>query len=274
MSHALQSQGIIAKKHLGQNFLVDQTVISHIINAFDLSAEETVLEIGPGQGALTQAILPCVKGIIAVETDRILAEKLKDAYKDKNLTVHHADFLKFDLRPLDHPIKIVGNIPYNISTPILTKIIENRRFISTVFMTIQYEFGERLIAQPGTKDYSSLACFMQMFTRPRILFKIAPQAFRPVPKVTSCLLKIDVRPTPAEHLENEDVFVRVVRQAFRERRKNLLNALSCLYPSEKGKVAVLLEKGAINSNARAEDLTINQYARISNVYAQDLLSRH
>ncbi len=266
------SNKIITKKYLGQNFLVDQRVIARIIDACGLSLDETVLEIGPGEGALTQAILPCVKSVIAVETDRVLTERLQEEYIDKNLSVYNADFIQFDLRQFLTPIKIIGNIPYNISTPILTKVIENRHFISTVFMTIQQEFGERLIAQVGSKDYSSLSCFIQMFAEPKILFKIAPQAFRPIPKVTSSFLRLDMRDKPAEPLDDETLFVRVVRQAFHHRRKNLLNALSCLYPSGKAPVALLLEKSGIDFKLRAEDLTISQYARIANVYAQDLLS--
>ena len=263
---------VITKKYLGQNFLVDQKMISRIVDACELSLEESVLEIGPGQGALTQAILPLVKSVVAVETDRVLANTLQNEYADRNLKVYHADFLKFDLHQLEQPIKIVGNIPYNISTPILTKVIDSRHLISRVFMTIQFEFGARLIARPGTKDYSSLSCLMQMFTVPKILFKIPPQAFRPVPRVMSCLLKIDVRKEPAEPLTDELLFARVVRLAFFQRRKNLLNALSALYPSGKDKVGLLLEKSGISPRARAEELTITQYARITNVYAQDLLS--
>jgi 16S rRNA (adenine1518-N6/adenine1519-N6)-dimethyltransferase len=272
VSPAAHPQGVITKKYLGQNFLVDQKVIDHIAESCNLSPEETILEIGPGQGALTQALLPCVNAIVAVETDRVLAERLQDEYTGKNLTVHHADFLKFDLHQIQTPVKIIGNIPYNISTPILTKVIDDRHLISSIFMTIQYEFGERLIAGPGSKEYSSISCFIQMFAKPKILFKIPPQAFRPIPKVMSCLLRIDMRQEPAEKLDDEAMFIRVVRQAFQQRRKNLLNALSSLYPSEKGRVTVLLEKAGIKPQSRAEDLTLAQFARIANVYTQDLLS--
>ncbi|MFH0753782.1 MAG: 16S rRNA (adenine(1518)-N(6)/adenine(1519)-N(6))-dimethyltransferase RsmA [Candidatus Omnitrophota bacterium] len=266
------SSPIIAKKYLGQNFLVDQKVMSRIVEACELSLDETVLEIGPGQGALTQLLLPSVKHVVAVETDRVLAESLQDNLAQRNITVCHADFLKFNLHQLQQPLKIIGNIPYNISTPILTKIIEDRRLISSVYMTIQYEFGLRLIAASGSKDYSSISCFMQMFTNPKILFKIAPQSFRPVPKVMSCLLKIEMRQTPLEPLEDELFFIRIVRMAFAQRRKNLLNALSPLFSSNKSRVGGLLEKAGINARARAEELTISQYARIANVYAKNLLS--
>ena len=264
----------IPKKRLGQNFLVDKRAISRIVEACELSLDEVILEIGPGQGALTRVLLPLVKGIVAVETDRVLAERLRADFADQALTVHHDDILKVDLTKIPGPLKVVGNIPYNISTPIIARILENRRLFTSLFMTLQYEFGARLVAKPGTKDYSSLSCFVQMFGEPKLLFKIPPSAFRPMPKVMSCFMRLDIRREPAEHLLDEATFVTVVRQAFQQRRKNLLNSLSPLCP--KDEVARILEAAKVDPQARAEDLTIAEYARIANVYhhQKNLLPRH
>jgi len=264
----------IPKKRLGQNFLVDKRAISRIVDACDLCQDEVILEIGPGQGALTRVLLPCVKGIIAVEADRVLAERLRTDFADRELTVHHDDILKIDLAKMPGPLKVVGNIPYNISTPIIARVLENRVLFTSLFMTLQYEFGARLVAGPGSKDYSSLSCFVQMFAAPKMLFKIPPSAFRPMPKVMSCFMRLDVRREPAEKVADEAAFVTVVRQAFQQRRKNLLNSLSPLCP--KSEVAGILEEAKVDPQARAEDLTIAEYARIANVYHQkkDLLPRH
>ncbi len=254
----------IPKKRLGQNFLVDRRAIDRIVSACDLQPDEVILEIGPGQGALTRVFLPFVKGIVAVEADRTLAERLRTDFEDRALTVYHDDILKVDLSKIPGPLKVVGNIPYNISTPIIARILENRAMFTSLFMTLQYEFGARLVAKPGTKDYSSLSCFVQMFAEPKLLFKIPPAAFRPMPKVTSCFMRLDIRREPAEKVIDEATFVAVVRQAFQQRRKNLLNSLSPLCP--KNDVARILEVAQVNAAARAEDLTIAEYARISNGY--------
>jgi 16S rRNA (adenine1518-N6/adenine1519-N6)-dimethyltransferase len=264
----------VPKKRLGQNFLVDRRAIDRIVNACEFLQDEVVLEIGPGQGALTRVFLPCVKGIVAVEADRVLAERLRTEFEGQALTVHHDDILKIDLSKIPGPLKVIGNIPYNISTPIIARILENRFMFTSLFMTLQYEFGARLVAKPGTKDYSSLSCFVQMFAEPKLLFKIPPAAFRPMPKVMSCFMRLHVRREPAEKIADEGTFVTVVRQAFQQRRKNLLNSLSPLCP--KNEVARILEEAKVDPQARAEDLTIAEYARISNVYhnQKDLLSRY
>lgn len=269
-----QLPAFVPKKSLGQNFLVDPRVIDRIVDACELSREEVILEIGPGQGALTRLLLPSVKGIIAVEADRVLAARLRADFEGRPLTVHHDDILRIDLSGMPAPLKVVGNIPYNISTPIIARVLENRVMFTSLFMTLQYEFGVRLVARPGTRDYSSLSCFVQMFARPRMLFKIPPGAFRPMPKVMSCFMRLDILREPAEKVEDEAVFVTVVRQAFQQRRKNLLNSLSPLCP--KSEVAGILKTANVDPQARAGDLTVAEYARIANVFysQKDLLSRH
>ncbi len=253
----------VPKRSLGQNFLVDQRIIGRVVDACDFASDETVLEIGPGQGALTREILPRVKAVIAVEADRVLAARMEADFARRNITVHHADILKFDLALLPQPVKVFGNIPYNISTPIIVRAIMNRTMFTTLFITVQYEFGLRLVAVPGTKDYSSLSCFVQMFAKPQMLFRISPGAFRPSPKVTSCFMRMDLRRgKPAEEVWSEAYFVRVVRTAFQQRRKNLLNSLGVF--ASKDRLGLLFEVAGVDPQARAGDLTVAQYARIAN----------
>ena len=135
----------VPKKRLGQNFLVDKRAIDRIVDACELSLDEVILEIGPGQGALTRVLLPRVKGIVAVEADRTLAARLAVDFEGRGLTVHQDDILKIDLSRIPGPLKVVGNIPYNISTPIIARILENRAMFTSLFMTLQYEFGARLV---------------------------------------------------------------------------------------------------------------------------------
>lgn len=251
-----------AKKSLGQNFLTDKRVLERIVEACDLKKDETVLEIGPGHGAITSAILPHVKQVIAVETDRILAENLVKGFSGQNVTVHHGDFLKFDLAVLPGPVKVIGNIPYYISSPIINRILEEKDRITAFFMTAQLEFSQRMVAKPGSKDYSSLTCFVNYFTEPKLLFKISPGAFRPSPKVWSCFMRLDIQREPAVQVQDENLFLTIIRQAFLHRRKTLLNSLSAMYPKPE-MLKVLVELG-LNENIRAEELDLADYARITN----------
>ncbi len=252
----------VAKKRLGQNFLHDRKVRARIIEACEFSPEEVVLEIGPGQGALTREILPCVQSLIAVEADRQLAEGLEKEFAGLNLILHHGDFLKFDLSKIPAPIKVVGNLPYYISTPIITNVLEHREIFTSLFMTVQLEFGERLVAKPGNKIYSSFTCFVNYFAEPQILFTISRNAFSPVPKVQSCFMRLDMRKVPPVQVVDEALFLQVIRLAFQQRRKTLLNSLSQLCP--KDNLGSVLAEAGIPERTRAEELGLEEFARISN----------
>ena len=259
----------VPKKHLGQNFLVDKKVIKRIVEACELKSDETVFEIGPGQGALTREILPKVGGLIAVETDRVLAQRLQEEFSDGKVVIHHADFLRFDLNKIPPSlgrIKALGNIPYYISSPIMGRVLDGHEHFSALFMTAQLEFGARLAAKPGTRDYSSLTCFVNYFTEPKMLFRIPPGAFRPAPKVWSCFMRLTVRQKPAVEVSNEAVFLSTIRHAFLHRRKTLVNSLSSLYP--KDQVAEILSEVGIQEKVRAEELSLEDYAKMTNKITQ------
>lgn len=251
------------KKSLGQNFLVDRNVIGRMIDACALSKDEVVLEIGPGTGALTREIAPRVKRLIAVETDGSLVERLRDEFRDRNVEIIHADFLKCDLSQMlgKNKVKVVGNLPYYISTPIMTKVVENRQMFTEFFLTVQQEFAERIVAAPGGKDYSSFSCFNQFYTVPRMLFKIKSSAFKPAPKVDSCFLKLTMLKNPAYPCDDEQFLFKVIRTGFSQRRKTLVNALSSLL--SKQQLIDLLAKADLSANARAEEVGLEKYVRLA-----------
>jgi 16S rRNA (adenine1518-N6/adenine1519-N6)-dimethyltransferase len=249
------------KKNLGQNFLTDKHIQQKIIQSCDLRSDDVVVEIGPGQGVLTRLIAPQVKKLICVETDRDLIEPLRSGLPS-SVEVVHADFLKWDLGSLPPGTKVIGNIPYYISTPIIEKLIEDRARISSAFLTVQLEFGQRVSAKSGGKDYGSLTCFAQYYADIKILFKIKNTCFKPAPKVDSCFLRLMMRPRPQEAASDEEFLFKLIQTAFQQRRKNIVNSLKGLVPKEK--LEGTLRDLGIGLNARAENLTLSNYINLCN----------
>lgn len=248
------------KKDLGQNFLTDIRIQQKIIQACDLKPEDIVVEIGPGQGVLTRLIAPQVKRLICVETDRDLIGPLRSNFSPA-VEIIHADFLKWDMDHLPQGVKVIGNIPYYISTPIIEKLIENRSKVSTVFLTVQLEFGQRMTAIAGVKDYGSLSCFAQYYADIKMLFKIKNTCFKPAPKVDSCFLRMMMRPHPQGAGLDEGSLFKLIQTAFQQRRKTIVNSLKGLVGKEKleGALKVL----DINLRSRPENLTLSNYIALS-----------
>ncbi|MDD4900081.1 MAG: 16S rRNA (adenine(1518)-N(6)/adenine(1519)-N(6))-dimethyltransferase RsmA [Candidatus Omnitrophica bacterium] len=225
------------KKSLGQNFLIDRNIRKKIVSACDFSPEDVILEIGPGRGELTAEIAQQVKKVFAVEIDHHLCAQLKGRFCDeKKIEIIHADILKFDLnklKPQNKKIKIVGNIPYYISTPIIEYIIERRGRIASAYLTVQKEFAGRIVSGPGSKEFGALSCFVQYYLKPEIVFDIKKGSFFPVPKVASSFLKLEVRSAPAVKVEDEEYFFKIIRSAFNQRRKILRNSLAKILSEEK-----------------------------------------
>jgi 16S rRNA (adenine1518-N6/adenine1519-N6)-dimethyltransferase len=248
------------KKNLGQNFLIDKHTQQKIIQACDLKIEDVVVEIGPGSGALTRLIAPKVKRLICVETDRDLIGPLRDCFGN-SVEVVHADFLKWDMSHLPLGVKVIGNIPYYISTPIIEKLIQDRTKFSAAFLTVQLEFGQRLTAKAGGKDYGSLSCFAQYYADIKMLFKIKNTCFKPAPKVDSCFLRLMMRPQLEGDLANEEFLFKLIQTAFQQRRKNIVNSLKGFVVKEK--LEESLKDLNINFNARPENLTLSNYIALS-----------
>ena len=249
------------KRNLGQNFLADKHMQQKIVQACELKPNDVVVEIGPGQGALTRLIAPKVAKLICVETDRDLIEPLR-ADLPSSVEIIHADFLKWNMDNLPPETRVIGNIPYYISTPIIEKLITDRKKFAEAFLTVQLEFGQRLTAKPGGKEYGSLTCFAQYYADIKLLFKIKNSCFKPAPKVDSCYLRLVMRPWPQEAADDEAFLFKLIQTAFQQRRKNIINTLKGL--ASKDKLEESLGMLGIDFNARPENLTLSNYIALSN----------
>ncbi len=253
------------KKSLGQNFLHDQRILEKIITAASLTKDDVVVEIGPGQGVLTRLIAPHVKKLICVEADRDLIEPLRVEFAGSNVEIIHADFLSLSFPNVlignPEKIKIIGNIPYYISTPILEKLIENSAHISQAFLTVQLEFGQRLAAKPGAEGCGALSYFASYHADVKMLFRIKNACFKPAPKVDSCFVSLMMRDFPNPPKDQALMF-QLIRQSFTQRRKTIGNALSAIV--EKDKLNSVLAQLKISPQSRPEVLNLNNYVDISN----------
>jgi 16S rRNA (adenine1518-N6/adenine1519-N6)-dimethyltransferase len=248
----------MAKKHLGQNFLFDPSLLLNIIRSADLSDKDTVLEIGPGPGRLTRLLAERVKKVIAIELDHYLYNRLTEELKDlDNIDLVLGDALKFPYERLDR-FKVVANIPYYITTPIIFRLIDARKSVQSMTLTIQKEVAARIVAGPGTKDYGVLSIMVQFHAEPELKFVIPKEAFRPVPKVDSAVIHMKLRRKPAVSVQDEAFFKSVVKKAFAQRRKTLSNSLK----SFKNIKDILIQAG-IDPQRRPETLSIEEFGRIS-----------
>lgn len=251
------------KKSLGQHFLVDQNILSRIISSCRLQKDESVLEIGPGLGQLTKVIVKETKEVLAIELDKNLCEDLERNLKFPNLTISCQDILDFDFKNIRGKVKVIGNLPYYISTPIISHLLGHKAKISSIYISLQKELSERVVARPGGKEYGAFSCFTQYHTLPKILFKINKGCFKPQPKVDSCFLELRIRERPAVEVKDEELFFKVIRQAFNQRRKIIGNALSGLFP--KVDLIPILEKARIDPQIRPERLSLEDFARLANL---------
>jgi len=254
-----------AKKYLGQNFLIDDAVRKRIVAACGLRPSDTVLEIGPGRGAITHDLLKGASTVYAIEKDAALIRHLKDNISDPSFHPIEADFLTHDLSALPTIHKVIGNIPYNISTPIIEKLIRHRSLCADAFLTVQREFAQRLAAAANTKDYGALTCFVQYYADIKILFKISPQSFRPIPRVTSCFIHLHFR-QPNEKADDEALLFKITQTAFQQRRKKIINALSPIM--EKERLKSVLENLNIARGRRAENIPLSDYINLANTLSK------
>ena len=272
----LRSRGVSPKRALGQHFLIDQGIAQKIVRLADLKPEDCVVEIGPGMGVLTFLMLPLVKKVIAVELDQGMADWLKEKAEGiPSLTIIRQDALGFDFakasRDVGIKIKVVANLPYNISTPVIFRLLESRVFFSYLTLMLQREVAGRIIAVPGGKDYGPLAIFTQLYTSPKVMMRVPAEAFYPRPKVESALVRFEILEHPRIEIDDDGFFQQVVRASFAQRRKTLLNALtgSSLSLGPKDKVAAALESIGIDPRRRAETLDIVEFQRLVEALKKD-----
>lgn len=254
-------------KSLGQNFLIDGNIVRKIVESAGITKDDYVLEVGPGMGTLTEELALNAKKVIAVELDNKLEPVLKDTLgKYDNVEIIFGDILKFDLENIikekmdDKKIKIVANLPYYITTPIIAKFLEEGYNIDSINVMVQKEVAERISASPNNKSYGSLTVFAQFYSNPEIVLNIPKSVFIPQPKVDSAVIRLKIM-DKYRNVDREKLF-KIVKAAFSKRRKTILNTLSSGLDLEKDQVRNLLETTNIDLNKRAENLSIEDYIKL------------
>ena len=267
--YILQRFGIHMSKRLGQNFLIDAGIVRGIVEAADIQPGDRVLEIGPGIGTLTQALAEAGADVTCVELDKRLPEVLAhtlEAYD--NVKIIQGDILKVDIPEImgSEPFKVVANLPYYITTPIIMALLEKHLPITDIVVMVQKEVAERMAAQPGGKTYGALSAAVQYYSVPEIALYVPPRSFMPPPEVDSVVVDCKIRREPAVNVSDEKLFFRVIKAAFGQRRKTLNNALKSL-GADKQSIAAVLEAAGIESSRRGETLTLDEFAAIANELA-------
>ncbi|MGD0566410.1 MAG: 16S rRNA (adenine(1518)-N(6)/adenine(1519)-N(6))-dimethyltransferase RsmA [Candidatus Goldiibacteriota bacterium] len=258
------------KKGLGQNFLHNTSKLGQMASLIDPQKGEAIIEIGPGAGALTQRLLPSAGKVIAVEIDNEAISKLRGKIgSPENLQIINADFMELDLAAIvPDPaarIKVVGNIPYYITTPIIEKLILNKKMVSKVFLTVQREVGERMAAPEGSKIYGSLSIFCQYHAQVKMLLKIDRSSFFPVPDVDSAFVMMDFEKAPELGVLDEELFFKITRAGFNQRRKMLANNVKRVTGLDAAAVKEGFAAAGIDEKARAEEAPLLAFAKLSNV---------
>lgn len=264
---------ILPKKSLGQNFIIDSKVIDRMCEIAGLTADDEVLEIGAGLGTLTSLLAERAKRVVAIEKDKRLFEKLKASINHcPNVELIMGDALKINFRELctGNKMKVISNLPYSISSPILIKLLEKRDIFSLMVIMIQREVGERITATPGGRDYGSISVLLQTFFDISIELNVPPGAFWPKPKVDSVVLKLNPLRDARIEISDIELFEKIVRASFSSRRKILANSLRSLVP--KDRVEEILKSAGIDRKRRAETLSIEEFARLT-AEASDNLGR-
>lgn len=267
--HILKTFGIHMSKKLGQNFLINEAIVDGIVNAAAIKPGEAVLEIGPGIGTLTQGLAEAGAQVTAVELDRKLLDVLAKTLQGyDNVRVVHGDILRIDISreiPVEK-YKVVANLPYYITTPIIMKFLEEHLPVELLVTMVQKEVAQRMVAAPGTKDYGALSVSVQYYTKPEIMFLVPPQSFMPPPAVESAVIRCTVRSEPPVVVKDERLFFRVVKAAFGQRRKTLANALKG-GGIDKTIIDIMLPKAGIDGTRRGETLSLEEFAALANAWA-------
>ena len=256
-------------KKLGQNFLIKRGIVDEIVKAADLQEGEPVLEIGPGIGTLTQGLAQSGANVTAIELDTRLLEVLDTTLAQySNVNIVHGDVLKLDVPSImnHEPFKVVANLPYYITTPIIMSLLESRLPIERLVVMVQKEVALRMVAKPGTKDYGALSVAVQYYTKPDIVLDVPPKSFLPAPAVTSSVIRCVLRDKPPVDVVDEKLFFRVVKAGFAQRRKTFANTMKTTGLS-KDRIEELLVKANIDGQRRGETFTLQEFADVANVWA-------
>ncbi|MCI9136326.1 MAG: 16S rRNA (adenine(1518)-N(6)/adenine(1519)-N(6))-dimethyltransferase RsmA [Lachnospiraceae bacterium] len=273
----LQKYHFNFQKKFGQNFLIDARVLEKIIQAAEITAEDFVLEIGPGIGTMTQYLCENAREVAAVEIDRNLIPILEDTLqKYDNVEIINEDILKVDINRLAQeknngkPVKVVANLPYYITTPIIMKLFESHVPVDSITIMVQKEVAERMQAEPGSKEYGALSLAVQYYAEPSIVANVPPNCFIPRPKVGSAVIRLSSHREKAVQVEDERLMFAFIRASFNQRRKTLVNGLnnSPEVSVSKEEVVKVLEQMGLSSDIRGEKLSLEQFAELSNKLMQ------
>lgn len=270
----LKKYNITASKSLGQNFLINDDVINKTIDASEISKEDLVIEIGPGLGTLTNRLLEKAKKVIAIELDNRMIGILKERFSlYSNFQIIHEDVLKVDLKELIEKekrenqikeVKIVANLPYYITTPIIMKLLEDRLDIESITVMVQKEVAKRLTAMPGEKLAGAITYSVQYYCKTEEIVEVPNESFIPAPEVESEVIKLVLRKEKIAQVKNEKIFFNLIKVSFMQRRKTFLNGVSNSGLIEKQKLKNILEEMNLSENVRGENLTLEQFAEIAN----------
>lgn len=269
----LQKYDFVFQKKFGQNFLIDTHVLEKIIGAAGVTKEDMVIEIGPGIGTMTQYLAESARKVVAVEIDRALIPILADTLQEyDNVTVLNEDILKVDIAKLvaeendGKPVKVVANLPYYITTPIIMGLFESHVPLESITIMVQKEVADRMQAKPGTKDYGALSLAVQYYAEPEIVANVPPNCFMPRPNVGSAVIRLERHAKPPVEVKDEAHMFRLIRASFNQRRKTLVNGLhnDGGLQLTKEQVAEALEKMELSPTIRGEALTLSQFAELSN----------
>lgn len=270
----LQKYNFYFQKKFGQNFLVDTNVLDKIISSAEITREDCVLEIGPGIGTMTQYLAESAAEVVAVEIDKALIPILEETLSEyDNVTVINDDILKVDINKIveekneGRPIKVVANLPYYITTPIIMGLFESQVPLKSITIMVQKEVADRMQVGPGTKDYGALSLAVQYYAKPEIVANVPPNCFIPRPNVGSAVIRLTRYENPPVKVEDEQKMFALIRASFNQRRKTLVNGLNNAegLNVSKERVAEVLEEMGLSATVRGETFTLEQFARLSNL---------
>ena len=268
----LQKYKFVFQKKFGQNFLIDEHVLDKIISAAGIGPDDFVVEIGPGIGTMTQYLAYAARGVAAVEIDKALIPILQDTLSlYDNVTVINEDVLKVDLKKLademndGKPVKVVANLPYYITTPIIMGLFESHVPVESITVMVQKEVADRMQADPGNKNYGALSLAVQYYAEPYIVANVPPNCFMPRPNVGSAVIRLDVHKNPAVKVKDESLMFGIIRASFNQRRKTLQNSISHdpKLGIDKDMVAAVLEEMGLSATVRGEALSLAQFAEFT-----------
>lgn len=270
----LQKYNFTFQKKFGQNFLIDANILENIIDAAQVTSEDCVLEIGPGIGTMTQYLCENAREVVAVEIDKKLIPILEDTLSAyDNVTVINEDILKVDINAIvkeknqGKPIKVVANLPYYITTPIIMGLFERHVPLDSITIMVQKEVADRMQVGPGTKDYGALSLAVQYYARPQVMLTVPSSCFMPRPNVDSAVIKLTTHQVPPVSVSDERLLFQIIRAAFNQRRKTLVNSLKNAADLNvtKDEVLAALEKMQLSATVRGEALTLEQFAQLTNL---------